>query len=209
MASNKLINIEINTKEKKNIILLNVIKMLTNRDLLENNKIEENHNKIIKQSDDNDIFKIHSNKIKKDIFIKFIYIKLTTIRKLPIVDDFFLTAKNGNKIVIVENINIKAYKQFLEYPNTEVFWEDELMINLVDSNLIPKHIVLSEEEKEECMNTYQIKKRNLSRIFITDPVARYYNMKINDIVRIERYSINSGINISYRIIVDGTISIFK
>jgi DNA-directed RNA polymerase subunit H (RpoH/RPB5) len=42
-------------------------------------------------------------------------------------------------------------------------------------------------------------------MFLNDPVSKYYNLKIDDIVRIERPSINSGIAIDYRVVVPGSI----
>ena len=38
---------------------------------------------------------------------------------------FLLTEKN-KKIVVVKDINQKVYKQFMEYKDTEVFWEKSL-----------------------------------------------------------------------------------
>ena len=210
MSSNKLIDIEINNENKVKVILLNILKMLKNRDIIDEDKIDDHYNKLLQNlNNDNKIFKIYSDKLKKNIFIKFLYISLTTIRKNPLIDEFFVTAKDGDKIIIVRDLKGKAYKQFLEYANTEIFWEEEFMINLVDHHIVPKHIVLNEKDRNEFYNSYQVKKNNLPRMFNTDPVARYYNMEVGDIVKIERYSIASGIDISYRIVVPGSLSIFK
>ena len=88
------------------------------------------------------------------------------------------------------------------------------MVNLVDLHLIPKHHLLSEEEKDIYMKSYAhttTSKNNfkgMSKMYVTDPVARYYNMQIGDIVKITRPSITSGYSIFYRRITPGNVPLF-
>ena len=56
---------------------------------------------------------------------------------LEINEDFL--DKPFYKFVIVSNIALKVEKQFMEYKNTELFYGNELQINLIDHILIPKH----------------------------------------------------------------------
>jgi len=198
--ANKLIEVEIKGDDIINTVLKNSIKMLINRGLLTGNYEKYFKDASSKVTSDLE-FKIKEE--KKTYIVKFIYTKLTTIRKIPGIEDFLNANKDAHKIIIVKDITQKAQKQFLEYPNTEVFWESELMINIVDCDVVPEHIVLTPEEKDKCMEDYQIKKKDMAHIYASDPVARYYNMKVGDVVKILRPSITSGYAVTYRIVVPG------
>ena len=140
---------------------------------------------------------------------------MTTIKKVAPIEEFLRKNKNKNMIIVVKDINQKVYKQFLEYPNIEIFFDFELMIDLMEFSLIPKHIVLNKEEKEEYVESYQQISsdkgviKGMSRMNVTDPVSRYYNMKPGDIVKIIRPSTTSGYSVFYRKVVPGTNLIFS
>ena len=93
----------------------------------------------------------------------------------------------------------------LQKGNSEIFTEEEMMINLVDYVLVPKHEVLDAEKSKTFYTDFKCKKRNMPKIFTGDPVARYFNMKPNDIVRITRPSDTAGSYISYRLVVKGEV----
>ena len=67
------------------------------------------------------------------------------------------------------------------------------------------HEIISNEEKEELLSKFS--DLSLSHILLTDMMARYYNAKVGDIMRITRSSITSGKNIFYRKVINGTIDI--
>jgi DNA-directed RNA polymerase subunit H (RpoH/RPB5) len=64
---------------------------------------------------------------------------------------------------------------------------------------MPKFIKLSETEKKELSNTWDL--NNLSKIKISDPACKYYDMKKNDVFKIIRPSNNSYEYITYRIVI--------
>jgi DNA-directed RNA polymerase subunit H (RpoH/RPB5) len=66
---------------------------------------------------------------------------------------------------------------------------------------------LIEGEREELLKSFALKE--LGRIHSTDMMARYYGAKINDVFRIERPNINSGISIYYRVVIPGNLEIFS
>jgi DNA-directed RNA polymerase subunit H len=67
--------------------------------------------------------------------------------------------------------------------------------------LVPKHVLLSEKEKEEVLEKYGISLRQLPRISIEDPAVKDLNGKIGDVVKIIRKSPTAGETLYYRVIV--------
>ena len=213
MSVNKLLNIEIKGNDKNKIILTNTVKMLTNRhNVLNPDNLEKNIKKVEDQLDENLSFSIKSD-YNEDVYnIKIYYQKLTTIKKVTSIEEFILKNKKAKKILILNSINNKVYNQLMQYKNIEVFFDYELMINLVDLHIIPKHHLLTEEEKDIYIQSYhQMTKNNfkgMSKMFVSDPVSRYYNMKIGDIVRIIRPSVTSGNSVFYRRVIPGNTPLF-
>ena len=67
--------------------------------------------------------------------------------------------------------------------------------------LVPKHILLSDAEKEELLKKYGITVRQLPRILSTDPAVTKLECKVGDVIRIERKSMTAGESIYYRVVV--------
>jgi len=77
----------------------------------------------------------------------------------------------------------------------------QLLINIVEHRDVPKHEVITEEEKKELLVKYYINESNLPNILRDDPMAVYLGLTPGEVVRILRPSITSGTYISYRICV--------
>jgi len=205
----QIYQIEKTTDEIRKTVLTNIIKMLTARKLLNYDKIEDNIKKITETISDDQIYIIDLDQ-KIDNYDKYI-IKLSqqqikAIKKSYGIDDFLHTYKNKPKIIVVKDISTKASRSILnDYKRTEIFTEEFLMINLIDHNIVPRHELLTEEETNIFFEKYNCKKKNMPKILIDDPVARYYNMKIGDICRIIRPSEKSGLTVSYRLVIKGYI----
>ena len=198
----RLLAIEVDNKTKRHTVLLNTIKMLSNRDLINKSKVNKLFDNIKDKLSNNLEYIIDTDK-GNNFKLKFVDTVVQTITKVPGIIDFLEDKKNTyNKILVVEDIKLKAYKQILEYNNIEVFWHYELMINLIDSIYVPKHEVLDENLEKY----YLINKNNCPKLEMTDPVARYYNLVPGQYVRIIRPSINSGYYNSYRVVVYSSFS---
>merc|ERR1719410_1335996 len=68
----------------------------------------------------------------------------------------------------------------------EVFAEDELIVNITRHELVPKHVPLSEEEKQQLLDRYKLKPAQLPRCQVTDPMARYFGLTRDSVFKIIR-----------------------
>jgi DNA-directed RNA polymerase subunit H (RpoH/RPB5) len=197
-------NVEYNIKEINLIILENILKMLQRRKLIDNINTEFEK---IKDSVDNNKSVIEillNNKNYYHVFI--ISSKLMSIVQGTSLDDFLSNNIEIHKIVIGKNVAKKVVKQILnEYKNSEFFFESDMLEDIPSKVFIPHHEIMLPEEKEELLSKFS--ESSLSHILVTDMMARYYNAKIGDIIKITRSSITSGKNIFYRKVVNGTIDI--
>ena len=74
---------------------------------------------------------------------------------------------------------------------------------IFDHILVPKHELLTPEEKKKLLEEYKVEAYKLPRIKTSDPAARAIGAKPGDIVRIIRDSQTAGKYISYRYVVEG------
>ena len=184
----------INKLNQKKIIIKNVLKMLIERKLLEEDKLTEIYEKIIKNNIELNNFEIEIP--VKSILVTFIDNKITSYRKIEDIDK--ITSNNKHNIFIISNIQSKIWELLIKN-KIEVFMYDELMTNVIEHDIVPKHILLNDDEKKIFLNEYNNQLNKLPKIELFDPISRYYNVKIGDIFRIIRPSITSGNNIYYRI----------
>jgi len=197
------INIEYTNKEINELIISNVLKMLERRKLI-NSWMDSIKN--INTDWTNNIYEI----LLSDKSICSIYLlnntnnQLTTISHGVPLDDYLSNNLDIKKIVIVRSISKKAVKQILyDYKNTEFFFENEMLEDIPSKIFIPEHRILSLSEKNELLSKFN--ENELSKIYVNEIIARYYNAKIGDIMEIERFTPNSGKSIVYRTVVNGQI----
>jgi len=106
-------------------------------------------------------------------------------------------------IIVVENDMSPFAKKALEEAkpqyNIEVFKEAELQVDITEHELVPKHEVLTDDEKQQLLKRYNLKDSQLPRMFPKDPISRYFGLQRGQVVKIIRSSETAGRYISYRV----------
>jgi DNA-directed RNA polymerase subunit H (RpoH/RPB5) len=202
----QFVQIRVDKFQKEKTILTNVVKMLTNRGFLKTENLDKNIKYLTGLESDMQVYKIPlENHPAKFCHIKMLNQKITAVNKASGILDFLALNENEPNIVIVREANKKAFQQIrTSYKNSELFLEDELMINIVDHDFVPEHTILHDIDVNEFIEQYKCKKKsNIPRILATDPVAKYYGMKVGQICKITRPSELSGYEYFYRLVVKG------
>ena len=116
-----------------------------------------------------------------------------------------MKAENVFKAIICVRTNLTAFaKQAIREVSQrgyriEYFRDAELVIDITEHKLVPTHIVLSDQEKDELLKRYRLKPSQLPRIQQQDPIARYLGLRTGQVVKITRPSETAGRYITYRI----------
>lgn len=114
-------------------------------------------------------------------------------------------AKADTGIIVISGQLSSQAKQKLTDINMELQVEcfniSELMVNITEHTYVPKHKLLTPEEKKDLIKRYKIKESQLPKILSTDPMAKYLGLKRGDIVKIIRDSETAGKYVTYRITV--------
>eukprot|EP01134_Creolimax_fragrantissima_P000332 CFRG0332T1 len=82
----------------------------------------------------------------------------------------------------------------------EAFKETELLYNIVHHTAVPKHVVLTHQEKQDIMKKYKIVDTAFPRLLMRDPVARYFGCARGQVLKIIRDSPMAGKQVTYRIV---------
>jgi len=75
-----------------------------------------------------------------------------------------------------------------------------MKMDILKHELVPHHEILEEEEVEKLLKIYNIKKEQLPRILIDDPVVKAIKAKEGDVIKIVRKSPTAGVSVMYRVV---------
>lgn len=167
------------------VVLLNFLKMMKNRNvkikdvkLLTIKALEEYENKFFTENiialDEEE--KIYVSFIDKKVGVKEI--------KSKILDN--LEDKKYNSLIIVTKYKLNSYvinKLNNINKEVEIFTYNNFYINLIDHFLVPKHQIL--EKKYETLIKEKFKNK-LPIIKKKDPICRYYNCQVGQVIKIFR-----------------------
>ena len=105
-------------------------------------------------------------------------------------------------LLLRDKENSAVSKELLkeQYNNVEIFLRKNMMFNITHHILVSKHIVLNKEEEKELLEKYNTTKGKLPKIAKTDPIAKYYGMKTDQICKILRKSPEVGEYFYYRVV---------
>lgn len=144
----------------------------------------------IKVNDDMKIIYHMKNKFIKNDLKKF----LSTIEKDEDYKHIIFIFKEK-----INNNNEKNIKDLLEGVTYELFPIKNLLFNITKHSYVPKHELLSVDEANNIMKIYSIKNKSQFPIILkSDPVARYYDFKPGQLIKVYRSSTATGESITYR-----------
>jgi DNA-directed RNA polymerase I, II, and III subunit RPABC1 len=108
--------------------------------------------------------------------------------------NLIMILRDKENSAVTKELNKDSYK------NVEIFIKKNMIFNITKHISVPKHIILSEQEERELLEKYNTTKGKLPKISKTDPIAKYYGMKTNQICKIIRRSPEVGEYFYYRVV---------
>lgn len=75
--------------------------------------------------------------------------------------------------------------------------------DITNHKLVPEHIKLSEQEKDQLLNKYNISLKQMPTILDTDAAIKNLNAKPGDIIMIKRKSQTTKESLFYRVVING------
>lgn len=147
---------------------------------------------------------VHPNKPKKLVVNFICYNKSKKIKINEITPFFFkLTEENTDGLLIINSTlspTATECNSIITEHEYQIFQEHDLLYDVTDHNMVPKHTLLNNKEIEEL----GLSGKKLRLLQSSDPVCQYYNFPIGSIIKIES---NTDLNllcrtlINYRIVV--------
>ena len=205
-------------------VLTNIVKMLNNRKWISIENVPKQIESLIESYNDDHVYKIkldvslakvstydpnddgtareHDKSFEDNVvIIKLLPQKVTSISKSPIIGEFLTNYKKNHKILVVDSISDKSKHQLMNGKYVEVFNESFLMIDLFSHVCSPKYEVLTPDETDEMLKSYHLIRKQMKRMYVTDPAAQYLYLRRKQVTRIIRHSEIAGLAIDYRIII--------
>lgn len=104
-------------------------------------------------------------------------------------------------ILIASGRYTSAAKQNAGKKNIELLPKGFPVFDIFEHVLVPRHEVLTPEERDKVLAQYRVKPHQLPQIKASDPAVKAIGAKPGDIIRIIRKSPTAGEHIAYRYVV--------
>ena len=116
-----------------------------------------------------------------------------------------LTSKSRESL---ESSNVQSYCRDNIY--NVISYTDDMFINVVDHCLTPEVLkIYSGKELEDFLKEENINSRDLPRMIISDPIAKFYRARVGDVIKMKRKTGNRDTLINeqivYRVIIYGVV----
>jgi DNA-directed RNA polymerase subunit H len=105
-------------------------------------------------------------------------------------------------ILVASGRYTNAAKQAAKKKRIELLPKTFPVFDIFEHKLVPKHEILTPEEREKVLAQYRVKPYQLPQIKASDPAAKAIGAKPGDILRIIRKSPTAGEHIAYRYVVE-------
>jgi DNA-directed RNA polymerase subunit H (RpoH/RPB5) len=217
MNSDLGVNLYYTEEQARIIVLTNICKMLSRRGLIYP-KTDAEYLKMFQHKNDTNVYEIildnpvaysdmDSESLQKydqlKVIVKLISQTVKDISHNPIVTDFMSTYNKVHKIIVFDGIADKVYMSMRKKISVEVFVKKRLMIDLMSHHAAPINCEIVNK------NEMYVASPNIPKIHENDPLAKYYNAKENQIIRIESSSSNNLAEFTYRRVIAPKHSIFN
>lgn len=123
--------------------------------------------------------------------------KITDIKNSEMITDVFKVYPDHHKIFIIDSIVERAISALTRGGNVEVFVKDDITIDLMSHYRAPHRCILDKKS----VNMYIISP-NVARMHENDHLAKYYNAKVGDTLKIIGNTVTNGFETRYRMIIE-------
>ena len=105
-------------------------------------------------------------------------------------------------ILVASGRYTNAAKQAAKKKHIELLLKTFPVFDIFEHKLVPKHEILTQEERDKVLAEYRVKPYQLPQIKASDPAVKAIGAKPGDILRITRKSQTAGEHIAYRYVVE-------
>lgn len=105
-------------------------------------------------------------------------------------------------IIVTDGRYTHAVKQGAKKKKIELLPKTFPAFDLFQHKLVPKHEILSEEDKTELLTKYKVQPYQLPQISSLDPTVKAIGAKPGDILRVIRKSPTAGEHVAFRYVVE-------
>ena len=105
-------------------------------------------------------------------------------------------------LIVTDGRYTHAVKQGAKKRKIELLPKTFPAFDLFEHALVPVHLILGDEEKEELLTKYRVHPYQLPQIGSSDPAVKAIGAKPGDVLRIKRKSPTAGEHTAYRYVVE-------